>query len=78
MTFIPGADYFVHWIRFPPNNGTDGGMVMLNEDGTFTILLDERLLYQKHKAKKAYRHEVEHIEHDDFYNSRPIQDIEKI
>lgn len=76
--YIPGADYFVFWVPFPPDNGTDGGAVVANDDGTFSILMDERLLSQSGKAKKTYRHEVGHIEHEDFYNGRSITDIEKI
>ena len=78
MTYIPGADYFVFWVPFPEDNGTDGGAVTPNDDGTYSILMDEKLLCQMRKAKKTYRHEVDHIEGDDFYNGRPIHDIEKI
>lgn len=78
MTYIPGADYFVFWVPFPEDNGTDGGAVTPNDDGTFSILMDEKLLFQMKKAKKTYRHEVDHIEDDDFYNGKPIHDIEAI
>lgn len=78
MSYIPGVDYFVYWVPFPEDNGTDGGAVTPNDDGTFSILMDKKLLCQMRKAKKTYRHEVDHIEHDDFYNGRPIKDIEKI
>ena len=78
MTYLAGADYFVYWVPFPEDNGTDGGAVTPNDDGTFSILLDRKLLSQMRKAKKTYRHEVDHIEGDDFYNGRPISDIEDI
>lgn len=78
MTYIPGADYFIRWVPFPPDNGTDGGMVLPNDDGTFSIYLDIRLLCNANKAKKTYRHEVNHILNDDFYNGRPIRDVENI
>lgn len=78
MTYLAGADYFVRWIPFPPDNGTDGGAVVPNDDGTFTIYLDEKLLCQRHKAKETYAHEVAHIEGDDFYNGKPIREIERI
>lgn len=78
MTYIPGADYFVYWVPFPENNGTDGGCVTPNDDGTFSILMDKKLLCQMRKAKKTYRHEVDHIEGEDFFNGRPIADIENI
>ena len=78
MTYIPGADYFVYWVPFPENNGTDGGAVTPNDDGTFSILMDERLLWQTEKAKKTYKHEEDHILHDDFYNGTPLHEIENI
>lgn len=78
MRYIPGADYFVYWVPFPPDNGTDGGAVVPNDDGTFSILMDKALINYSVKAKKTYRHEVDHIENEDFYNGRPIQDIENI
>lgn len=78
MTYIPGVDYFVRWVPFPPDNGTDGGCVTPNDDGTFTILMDEKLLGQMRKAKKTYDHEVDHIRNEDFYNGRPLHEIENI
>ena len=78
MTLIPGVDFFVRWLPFPPDNGTDGGAVVLNSDGTFTILLDERLLCDMTKAKKTFDHERKHIEDDDFWNGKPISEIEDI
>ena len=78
MTIIPGVDYHVFWVPFPPNNGTDGGAVMPNdEDDGYSIYLDVNLMGTE-KIKKAYRHEVGHIENDDFYNDKPIKDIEDI
>lgn len=78
MTYIPGADYFVYWVPFPDDNGTDGGAVMVNDDGTFSILMDEKLLTQEARARKTFRHEENHILDDDFYNGRPITEIERI
>lgn len=78
MTYIPGADYFVFWVPFPDENGTDGGAVVTNDDGTFSILMDEKLLTQEAKARKTFRHEENHILDDDFYNGKPITEIERI
>ena len=78
MKYIPGVDYFVYWVPFPEDNGTDGGAVTPNDDGTFSILMDEKLLLNAKKAYSTYRHEVCHIEDDDFYNDKPISEIEKI
>lgn len=78
MKYVAGADYFVHWVPFPEGNGTDGGAVTPNDDGTFSILMDERLLWDMNKAKKTYDHEVDHIVDEDFYNGKPISEIENI
>ena len=78
MRLIPGVDYRVFWVSFPPDSGTDGGCVILNDDGTYSILMDKRLLCNEQKAKKTFRHEVRHIERDDLYNGKPIKDIENI
>lgn len=77
MTYLAGADYFVRYIPFPPDNGTKGGFVMPNEDGTFSIYLDERLMGQP-ILEDTYDHEVMHITNEDFYNGKPITEIEKI
>lgn len=78
MRYVAGADYFVHWVPFPEDNGTDGGAVTLNDDGTFSVLMDEKLLWDMTKAKKTYEHEVGHIEGEDFYNGKPIAEVERI
>lgn len=78
MRYIPGADYYVHWVPFPPDNGTDGGAVTPNDDGTFSILMDEKLLLNMRKARKTFAHERKHIEDEDFYNGKPISEIEDI
>ena len=52
--------------------------LILNDDGTYTILMDRNLLCDMRKAKRVCRHEIDHILHDDFSNSKPIRDIENI
>ena len=79
MSLIPGVDFCVRFVPFPPDNGTDGGMVLPNaEDDGFSIYLDEKLLWNMRKAKKTFDHERKHIEDDDFYNEKPISEIEDI
>lgn len=79
MTYIPGVDYHVFWVPFPENNGTGGGAVMPNEDDDgYSIYLDARLLSNMEKAKKVFDHERKHIENDDFWNDKPIDEIEDI
>lgn len=78
MTYIPGVDYFLYYVDFPPDNGTDGGATTENPDGTFTVYLDNSLLWNRRKARKTWKHEERHIQRDDFHNGKPIRDIENI
>ena len=71
---IDGADYFVRVVKFPVS--APGGMVMPNDDGTFSVYLNSSLNWEK--QVEAYRHEVSHIENDDFYNGKPIEEIENV
>lgn len=71
---IDGADFFVRVVKFPVT--TPGGMVMPNDDGTYSIYLNSELNWER--QVEAYRHEVGHIENDDFYNDKSIEEIEKL
>ena len=69
---IEGADYFVRFMDMP-----DGifAFVTPNDDGTFSIYLDPRRSSEQLAAD--YRHEVKHIANGDFYNGKPLQEVEK-
>lgn len=71
MTYLPDVDYFVYYEKLP---WSIHGMVSPNDDGTFSIILNSRI--SESMQRSAYRHEVHHIENDDFYNGIPIQIIE--
>lgn len=71
---IEGSDYHVRVIPFP--NYTTGGMVMPNDDGSYSIYINA--LLPDARKRKALGHELEHIEDDDFYNGKPIEEIEDI
>lgn len=60
---IEGVDYFVYLVDFPVCSC--GGCVCLNEDGTYTVLLNARLSHQQNKD--SMEHELNHMKHDDFY-----------
>ena len=45
-----------------------------NDDG-YNIYINSRL--SEDQKRKALKHEVDHIENDDFYNDKPIEEIEK-
>lgn len=74
MTLIENIDYFIHIVPFPVANC--GGMVMPNDDGTFSIYINS--LLSADRQREALRHELDHIINGDFYNERPIEQIERI
>jgi hypothetical protein len=73
MKYIPGVDYFVYFDLLPYSVR---GMVTTNNDGTFSIYLNKR--YPLSVLRKTFRHEVEHIEGEDFYNGLPIGVVEDL
>lgn len=51
------------------------GVVTPNaEDDGFNIYINSRL--SDDQKRKALKHEIDHIENDDFYNDKPIEEIE--
>lgn len=72
--YIEGADYFVRVVPFPVDRV--GGMVMPNDDGTYSIYVNDNL--DIYRRRKAARHELDHIERNDFYNDKAIGEIEDI
>lgn len=70
---IENVDYFVRFADFPVCSC--GGLVKMNEDGTFTILLNSRLSYDQNT--NSLQHELNHIKNGDFYRDAPIDQIEK-
>lgn len=73
MTYLPGVDYFVYYDLFPYSVR---GLVTANDDGTYSIYLNSR--YPESVLRKAFQHEVDHIENNDFYNNLPIQFVENL
>lgn len=72
---IEGADYFVRVIDFP--RGVNRiGLVLLNDDGTYSVYLNARA--SAHAQKKAMRHEYDHMANDDLYGDKDIRKIENI
>lgn len=67
---IEGADYFVRMVDFPTNNG---GAVVPNDDGTYSVYINERL--DSVRQRRALEHEREHIERDDL-NAPDISEAE--
>ena len=69
---IENADYFIRVIPMPTRLK---GMVAPNEDGTFNMYLSATRF--KPEIIDDYIHEYEHIDDDDFYNDKPIEEIER-
>lgn len=72
---IEGADYFVRLVDFPLGVGSNG-MLLLNDDGTYSVYLNARA--SADKQKKAMRHEYDHMANDDMYGDKDIRNIERI
>lgn len=70
---IENADFFVRVVDFPVCSC--GGCVMLNEDGTYTVLLNSRLSHQQNVD--SMKHEKKHMEHDDFFRDVPLDQKER-
>lgn len=70
---IENVDYFVRLVDFPVC--TCGGIILLNDDGTYTILINSRLSHDQNLD--SLRHELNHIKNGDFYRDDPIEQIEK-
>lgn len=74
MKLIENSDYFIRHLPFPVSK--IGGMVMPNDDGTYSIYINANL--NPERQRKAFFHELKHIENDDLYNGKPIEEIEDI
>ena len=67
-------DYF---IRVLPFGVSVPAFIRLNPDGvTYTLYLNSE--YDFSHWLDGYEHELWHMVHDDFYNGKPIQEIEDI
>lgn len=68
---IENADYFIRLIKMPPHMV---GMVSPNCDGTFNMYLSKDKFSPD--IIDDYIHEFEHLENDDFYNGKPLAEVE--
>ena len=66
------GEFIVRMVNLP---GDIHGAVRLSEDGFANIYINDQLSPQA--RKKAFRHEAKHIENNDFYNDKPISEIER-
>lgn len=52
-----------------------GGALLLNDDGTYTVLLNARLSRQQNEESMA--HELRHIQRGDLHSAAPVAIIEQ-
>ena len=65
-------DFAVRMVNLP---GAIRGAVRMSDDGFMNIYINDNL---SPEAKQAtLEHELNHIKRDDFYNGKPIEDVEK-
>ena len=72
MTLSEGRNYTVRRVRFP--NKGNAAAVIDNSDGTYTIFLNTQ--FDKSALDDALRHELRHLEADDFNSALPISVLE--
>lgn len=70
---LTDGEVFVHLVDFP--TCACGGVVIANEDGTNTVLLNARLTAEQNR--ESYQHELKHIKKDDLYRCETVQVIER-
>lgn len=68
---LTDGDYHVYMIPFP---GDIKAAVRIDAEGFASIYINDYL--SPEAKKRAFLHEIRHIERDDFYNSLPISIIE--
>lgn len=65
-------DYQVYLVNLP---GSVKGCVRVDETGFASIYINDQLSPQARRL--AFRHEIHHLLHDDFYNDKPIRSVER-
>lgn len=65
------GDIFVRLYALPPGIN---GLTILDSDGNYNVYINSQL--PQHKHVEVYRHELKHIQNNDFYNAKPIRDVE--
>lgn len=68
---VEDDEYRVYMMPFP---GDIKAAVRVDTEGFPSIYINDALAPEA--AKRAFLHELRHIERDDLYNDRPIRDVE--
>lgn len=66
------GEYTVRMVKLP---GDIHGAVRLSEDGFANIYINDQLSPEARRL--AFEHEARHVDLDDFYNDKPINEIER-
>lgn len=66
------GEYSVIMVNLP---GSIHGAVRLSEDGFANIYINDQL--SPMAKRRAFDHERKHIENNDFYNDKPITEVEE-
>ena len=66
------GDFFVRVVPFPV---AVGGLVMPNDDGTYSIYINANVDY--YRQRRAFLHELGHIVRNDF-DDKPIESCERL
>lgn len=69
---LTDGDYIVRMINLP---GDINSAVRLSEDGFGNIYINDQL--SPKEKRKAFDHEIRHLEREDFWNGLPISEIER-
>lgn len=65
------GEYIVRMVDFP---GDIKGVTRLSPDGFANIYINDQL--SPEARRKAFDHEANHVDNNDFYNEKPITEIE--
>lgn len=68
-----GVDYFVRVVDFPAGAGSNG-MLLLNDDNTYSVYINARA--SREAQKKAMRHEFDHMARGDLFGDKDIAECE--
>ena len=68
---LTDGDYYVRVIAMP---GCIGGATRLSDGDFANVYINDQMSPQA--KKRAFLHEIRHIEKDDFFNNRSIQEVE--
>ena len=72
MVTLSEDEYRVYLVKLP---ATVHGAVRVDKDGFPSIYINDAL--SPAAKKRAFLHELRHIEDEDFYNDRSIEEVER-